>query len=153
MLPRLPYEVTERAVQALRDGLERTGWSQARLAREVGIPRQLVNNVLKMREGARHCEYLADMLRALGESELLALSSLTEMERAALEHVHKLSTQLSPERARELLRELERNIEREIALQEKQARATVTEDDGDDDGAGNGPSRGGKIISIRKRRR
>ena len=139
MLPRIPYPVTEYAVVAIEEGLERVGKSQADLARELDVTPQAVNRILRLREKSGNCEFLADALRAVGEPEFLALPGLNEGEQLIVRHLHgftaggvhpaviaklmdiwlHVQAELKPQEADDLLAEIERLADREIAYRTK----------------------------------
>ena len=112
MLPSgIPYPVTEGAVRAIKRGMKRKGIGPAKLGRMVGKTRQAVGQALR-KVGTGACEFLPDMLRAVGESELLALPGLTDGELMLVEFVEDLVRQLPDgdaasaiERARRILTE------------------------------------------------
>jgi hypothetical protein len=110
------YTVTQRAVDAIREGQAELGIDDVQLALAVGISKQAVGKTLTLI--GKRSAYLADMLEVVKKPRYLALDLTPEQVRllGAYERARKA---LPKEQAQTLVSEFDRDVDREIALTEK----------------------------------
>ncbi len=105
------YPVTERVVDAIRRGMARKGWTDAKLASEVGTTRQAVGQILS--RISQRSEFLTDMLKAVGEPAYLVFD-LSDMDVEMLALSKQLAA-LPVDLQREFIAEMKRRAAGELA--------------------------------------
>lgn len=104
MLPRgLDYPVTKEAVRAIERGMRRRGINKTELAGMLDVTKQAVGQALQKADKEGACEFLPDMLRAVGEDELLAFPALNDMQKQTLLYLSEIGGQMEPDEYREFL--------------------------------------------------